>query len=276
MNILQPASKRHSRGRKAHLEYLDTRIVPATVHPALAVAADVASVHAGQQPENIVAGESASQIRHEQRLVKLAERREARLERREMRAERLAARYAARHHITLAGPVQDQVIGAASTSSKSATTTQGTSGPGQSPTGSPPTGSGTGSNVGTSPVGSTAPTSPVSPTNPAGSQGPLPANVSALFDTIYEEYESGTLPASTQQPGQVEIQGSDVGVQIETSNSSEFSMLVADALSLGLQITESSAAYNIVEGFLPISALPAAGQLPGSPSVTPMVYPGVY
>jgi hypothetical protein len=273
MNILQPANKRHSRGRKAHLEYLDARIVPATVHPALAVAAEVASVHAGQQPENIVAGESATQMRHEQRIARLAERREAALERREMRA----ALFAARDHITLAGPVQDQVIGAASTSSKSATATQGTSGPGQSTTGSSPTGSSTGSNVGTSPVGSTPTPLPVTtPTNPAGSQGALPANVSALFDTIYEEYESGTLPASTGKPGQFEIQGSDVGVQIETSNSSEFSTLVADALSLGLQVTESSAAYNIVEGFLPISALPAAAQLPGSPSITPMLNPAVY
>jgi hypothetical protein len=112
-------------------------------------------------------------------------------------------------------------------------------------------------------------------TNPGApvSANPLPANVSTLFDTIYSEYENGTLPSPTVQPGQVEIQGSSVGVQFQTSNSSDFATMLADAESLGLQVTDSSAAYGIVDGYLPIAELPAAAQLPGSPSLTPLLYP---
>jgi hypothetical protein len=280
MNILQCANKRRSRQRTAALEYLDARIVPAVVHPTVAVAADVAGMHSNQQPEDVVASESASQIKHEQRVARLAERREAALERREMRDAALAARYAARHHITLAGAVRDQLISAASTNSTSATTTQSTSGSASSTSGSTSStsgstsaGSGTGSTVGTSPTGSTSPTSPVTTPGSTTSSNPLPANVSTLLDTVYEEYENGTLPASTGQPGGVEIQGSDVGIQIQTSNSSDFNTLVADAESLGLQVTDSSAAYNMVVGFLPISALPGAAQLAGSPSITPLLNP---
>jgi hypothetical protein len=287
MNILQCANKRRSRQRTAALEYLDARIVPAVVHPTVAVAADVAGMHSNQPPENVVPGESASQIKHEQRLARLAERREAKLERREADLERremrdaaLAARYAARHHITLAGAVRDQLISVASTNSTSATATQSTSGSASSTSGSTSStsgstlgGSGTGSTVGTSPAGSSSPTSPVTTPGSTTSSNPLPANVSTLLDTVYEEYENGTLPASTGQPGGVEIQGSDVGIQIQTSNASDFNTLVADAESLGLQVTDSSAAYNIVVGFLPISALPGAAQLAGSPSITPLLYP---
>ncbi len=102
---------------------------------------------------------------------------------------------------------------------------------------------------------------------------PLPVNVSTLLGTIYSEYENGTLPSSTAQPGQVEIQGSNVDVQFQTSNTSDFATMLVDAESLGLQVTVSSAAYGIVDGFLPIAALPAAAQLPSSPSLTPLLYP---
>jgi hypothetical protein len=266
MYIFEHDNKRNSRGRKVHLEYLDARIVPAAVHPTLAVAADVAGVHSEQHRENTVADESAIQIRHEQRIAKLEERREAALERR-------AALYAARHHITLAAPAQNQVIAAASTNSTPATTEQVTSASAQGTSGSSASSSGTGSSVGSATNGSFVPTTPVTTTGSSSPANPLPANVSTLFDTVYEEYENGTLPASTGQHGQVEIQGSDVGVQIQTSNSSDFNTLVADAESLGLQVTDSSAAYNMVVGFLPISALPSAAQLPGSPSITPLLYP---
>jgi hypothetical protein len=129
------------------------------------------------------------------------------------------------------------------------------------------------SSTGSSSTSSSSSGSSSSGSSSSSSANPLPPNVSTLLDTVYEEYENGTLPASTGQPGQVELQGSSVGVQIETSNSSDFSTLVAGLESLGLQVTDSSAAYNLVVGFLPISALPSAAQLVGSPSITPMLYP---
>jgi hypothetical protein len=247
MNILQ-RDKSRSRGRKAHLEYLDARIVPAVVHPTLAVAADVAiaSAHSQQHGENAVAGKFALEIRHEQRIAKFAERRDARLERREAALDRRAALDAARHNLT------------------AATTAQGASG-------SSASSSGAGSSAG--PTTNASPISPATPSSPSVPVNPLPANVSTLFDTVYQEYQNGDLPSGPGKPGQVEIQGSSVGVQIQTSNSSDFSTLVADAESLGLQVTDASAAYNIVVGFLPIAALPSVAQLPGSPSITPLLYP---
>jgi len=94
-----------------------------------------------------------------------------------------------------------------------------------------------------------------------------------LLDTVYEKYENGDLPSPTMQPGQVEIQGSTVGVQIHASNPSDFDTMVADAESLGLQMTDVSDAYDIVVGYLPIAELPSAAQLPGSPSIAPLLYP---
>jgi hypothetical protein len=202
-----------------------------------------------------------------------------------MRTSRLAALDAARHHITLAGPVQDQVIPAASTNSTPGTTALGTSGSGQGSTGSGQgsTGSGQGT-TGSSPSGSTTGSSvgstsgflPAPPvTNPGApvSANPLPVNVSTLLGTIYSEYENGILPSPTVKAGQVEIQGSNVGVQFQTSNASDFATMMADAESLGLQVTVSSAGYGIVDGYLPIAELPAAAQLAGSPSLTPLLYP---
>jgi hypothetical protein len=277
MNNLQQ-DRRHSKRMKAHLEYLETRIVPAATHPTLVLAADLASdrviVHSQQHGQQTGAGEPEIQVRHEHRIAKLAERREAVLERREMTVARRAARYAARHDITLAAPPQDQVIPVASTNSTStpATTAQAT-------IVSSPSGSGTGSSVGSTndpkPVLAETTTSPSVPTttSPSVPVNPLPANASVLLDTVYEEFVNGDLPASTMHPGQVEIQGSNVGIQIQTNNPSDFATIVADAESLGLQVTDASNAYDIVVGFLPIAELPSVAQLPGSPSITPLLDP---
>ena len=99
-----------------------------------------------------------------------------------------------------------------------------------------------------------------------------PITCRRLLDTVYEEYEDGDLP-TTAQPGQVEIQGTNVGVQLTTSNSSDFAAMLSAAESLGLQVTTSSATYNTVVGFLPIAELPAAAQLTGAPSITPLQSP---
>ena len=101
----------------------------------------------------------------------------------------------------------------------------------------------------------------------------MPDNVSTALDTIYTEYENGNL-STTTGPGQVEIQGSSVGVQMRTSNPADFAAMVSNAQSMGMQVTTSSAAYDTVIGFLPISELPAAAQLTGAPAITPLLYPG--
>ncbi len=47
--------------------------------------------------------------------------------------------------------------------------------------------------------------------------------------------------------------------------------MVANAESLGLQVTTVFDSYDMIVGFLPIAQLPAAAQLAGSPSITPVL-----
>jgi hypothetical protein len=271
---------RRSTGRKIHLEYLDDRIVPSTVQPGLAAAAEVATAHAtvnvAEQSQGTATAETKLEMRHENRIIKLEERREAAKEKRDARLEKLAARSAAVHQFSPATIVRAPARQSAASTATSAK---------QSPTVTPqiPSGTFTPAFSTGSPPASTTPVTPVTTTPlpvSSGSSGsttsttsnPLPDNVSTILGTVYEEYQNGALPTSAQ-PGQVEIQGSSVGVQMRSSNSADFAAMVSAAQSLGLQVTTSSAAYDMVIGFLPISELPAAAQLTGAPAITPLLYP---
>jgi hypothetical protein len=89
---------------------------------------------------------------------------------------------------------------------------------------------------------------------------------------VYQEFQNGDLP-TTNEPGQVEIQGNNVGIQIHSSDPTDFASMVANAENLGLQVTIESDSFDIVVGFLPIANLPAIAQLSGSPSITPVLTP---
>ena len=89
---------------------------------------------------------------------------------------------------------------------------------------------------------------------------------------MYQEFQNGDLP-TTNEPGQVEIQGINVGIQIHSSDPTDFASMVANAENLGLQVTIMSDSFDIVVGFLPIADLPAIAQLSGSPSITPVFNP---
>jgi hypothetical protein len=293
--------KRHSRDHKAHLEYLDNRIVPSTLQLNL-IPAEVATVHASvqssQHHEESATAESRIEIRRENRMAEIAERREKALERREARAERIAARHQFSPAVVPGSPAR-QLAAAIST------TGAGASGSGQSTGGSPPSGSSTGPGgissttmpvtttpittapVSTTPI-TTAPelttpvtttpitTAPVSTTpvttSPTSPSLPLPANASTLLATVYQELQNGDLP-TTNESGQVEIQGNNVGIQIHSSDPTDFASMVANAENLGLLVTIESDSFDIVVGFLPISNLPAIAQLSGSPSITPVFTP---
>ena len=268
--------KRHSRDHKAHLEYLDNRIVPSTLQLNL-IPAEVATVHASvqssQHHEESATAESRIEIRRENRMAEIAERREKALERREARAERIAARHQFSPAVVPGSPAR-QLAAAIST------TGAGASGSGQSTGGSPPSGSSTGPGgissptmpVTTTPI-TTAPvsTTPVT-TSPTSPSLPLPANASTLLATVYQELQNGDLP-TTNESGQVEIQGNNVGIQIHSSDPTDFASMVANAENLGLLVTIESDSFDIVVGFLPISNLPAIAQLSGSPSITPVFNP---
>jgi hypothetical protein len=268
--------KRHSRDHKAHLEYLDNRIVPSTLQLNL-MPAEVATVHASvqsaQHHEESATAESRIEIRRENRMAEIAERREKALERREARAERIAARHQFSPAVVPESPARELAAAIS-------TTGVGASGSGQSTGGSPPSGSSTGPGgissptmpVTTTPI-TTAPvsTTPVT-TSPTSPSLPLPANASTLLAPVYQEFQNGDLP-TTNEPGQVEIQGNNVGIQIYSSDPTDFAFMVANAEDLGLQVTIESDSFDIVVGFLPIANLPAIAQLSGSPSITPVLTP---
>jgi hypothetical protein len=92
------------------------------------------------------------------------------------------------------------------------------------------------------------------------------------LDTIYQEYENGDL-TSSNAPNQVEIQGTNVGIDVHAATASDFNSMVSALQALGMQVTSSSDADDVVEGFLPIAQLPAAAQVVGSPAIAPIFNP---
>ena len=281
MNILKQ-DRRRSRVRKASLEILDERIVPSSVQPGLAAAAEVATVHASAESAGTTIAISQIQIRHENRMIRIEERHELKIERRDARLARLAELKSAAHHFSAAVVVETPAAQAAAMASATARRARAASGSSQG-NGSSSTGSST------LPTGITHPMTPVSTTPGTGSgtsgtgsgtssgsgsttSTPLPANVSSLLGTVYQEFQNGDLP-TTAKPGQVEIQGTNVGIQIRSTSPSNFSATVAAAESLGLQVTIISDTFDTVVGFLPIAQLPAVAQLTGSPSIAPVLYP---
>ncbi len=111
-----------------------------------------------------------------------------------------------------------------------------------------------------------------------GSPTGLPANVSQTLDVIYSAYEQnpGGFPANvptTDGANMVVIQGTSVGIQVQDSNPAQFDTLLTDLQNAGMQVTLSSAQYGTVVGMVPISQLPAVGQLPEVTSVTPLFRP---
>ena len=266
MNTLQ-RDKRRSRRQLAQLECLDDRIVPSTIQPHMGAVAEVMSTHASvisaqQKSEETAAAESRIQIRHENRMIKLEERREARL-----------AKLTARREFSPAIVDEAPTSQAAATTSKATTTVRVTSGGSSQPSGgSASSGSGTGSTSGSTGSGSTTTVVATLSETTSTTTNPLPINVSVPLNTVYEEYMNGDLPTGSK-PGQVEIEGTNVGVVMRSSNSSDFETMVASAESLGLQVSTESAAYDTVVGFLPIAELPAAAQIAGSPVILPLMSP---
>ncbi len=263
MNTSARIQKRNMRKRTLSLEQLDARIVPS------GVAAAAAAVQA-----EAVTDAARGILRHELRVERLIRRHELQVARLGARELRLEARYAARHHLdatVTAVPAVPVASGSqpVSTSPSAATPTAPVSVSSPS-SNSPPVVTTPPSNP-TTPVSTTG-TAPSSPTTPVSTTGPLPSNVASALDTIYEEYENGTLPTSNG-PGQIEIQGNDVGVMIKVTNPSDFGTVSADAQALGLQVTGTSPSTDTIAGWLPISELPAVAQFADAPIIVPIYGP---
>jgi hypothetical protein len=115
------------------------------------------------------------------------------------------------------------------------------------------------------------------PTNPPAN-GSLPPNVPPLVATIYQQYEQwvaggqqGTFVSS--ETAVVEIQGTNVGIEVHDGNPADFTTLGAELQNLGMQVTSSSATYGIYTGFVPIGQIPAVAQLPQTPNLSALLYP---
>jgi hypothetical protein len=95
--------------------------------------------------------------------------------------------------------------------------------------------------------------------------------VALALDTIYEQYENGTLGTPTGgRP--IQIQGANVGVMIHVTDPAEFAADAAAAVALGLQVNASSPQTDTIAGMLPIAELPAAAQL-AAVTITPVYVP---
>jgi hypothetical protein len=100
--------------------------------------------------------------------------------------------------------------------------------------------------------------------------------VSQQLVTVYEEFLNGDLPTTRNQPGEPVIQGTNVEIQIHTTNPSEYDSTEAAAVSLGMQVTMTDPGYDVMVGFVPIAQLPAIGAIAGAPSISPITYPQLH
>jgi hypothetical protein len=89
----------------------------------------------------------------------------------------------------------------------------------------------------------------------------LPSNVSAQLQALYNAYQSaGGGSTAPSEPG-LQISGSSVEVSIKVSQGTAFDTALADLQKDGMQVSSSSSTYNLIDGLLPISELPAAAQV---------------
>jgi hypothetical protein len=100
----------------------------------------------------------------------------------------------------------------------------------------------------------------VTSTNPGDIQnGPL-AKAGQDLIAIYEAFEQNNgATLSSDAPGQVEVSGSNVGVDIRAT-AGNFSNVVSSLNSLGMQIQVQNANDGVIEGLLPIGQLLPAAQ----------------
>jgi hypothetical protein len=243
--------KRTRRQASFTLESLDSRLV-------LSAAAAGAAAGAVVTP-------------HEAKLARVEARHEAKLARIEARHEARLAAFAAAHP---ASPIAIEIGGGTSTStSATAATSAATSASSATPT---PVTSATSVSGGTVTPNEATPALPAPTTTGQAATGALPANVAAPLQSLYTEYEaagSGTFTPSQPTDGLLQISGDSVEVSINVASGSAFDTALSQLETDGMQVTASSSTYNVIQGMLPISELPAAAQLPSS--VNPISAPSL-
>jgi hypothetical protein len=113
---------------------------------------------------------------------------------------------------------------------------------------------------------------PVTTPTTAAQATPM-ANVTSDLKAVFSAFQGGsTTPTLTTQFPMLRFQGNSVGVNIKASNGN-FAAMVTALTNLGMTINTQSAAFGLVEGFLPINQLPTASALPAVASIVPNFKP---
>jgi len=100
--------------------------------------------------------------------------------------------------------------------------------------------------------------------------GPL-AKAGQDLITIYQEFQQqGDATFTSSKAGLIEIQGTNVGVDVHMAAGIDFNAFVSGLTKLGMQVRAQDATNGTVEGLLPISQLPSVAQNPQTLSVSPI------
>lgn len=226
--------RRPRRQDRPHLEGLDDRLVLSAATPA-----------AGAVAELVSQVQEARTDRHEARLARIHARHEA----------RLAALAAA--HFSASTPVTTPATGASAPGSAIS--------PGASPV-TAATSSASGTAGGADPSGPANPAGVVSGATPQTTTSTLPDNVAAVLQAVYAEYESDTSSFKPSLPSDnlLVISGDNVEVSLKIGSSTNFAQALSQLKTDGMQVSSSSATYNLIVGMLPIAQLPAAASIAAS------------
>ncbi len=105
--------------------------------------------------------------------------------------------------------------------------------------------------------------------------GPM-ANLGTAVVGIYQEYmQSGGGPAQVAAANPlIEFQNGMIGMQVK-SLGGDFSQFTSQLTDVGMQITNSSAYYGLVDGFVPINDLPSIAEMPQTEAGQALYYPFV-
>jgi len=92
--------------------------------------------------------------------------------------------------------------------------------------------------------------------------------------TIYEAFQQGGAAALTSNgPGSVMVQGTNVGIAAHMASGGNFGTYVSSLVSQGMQIRAQDSASGTVEGLLPINQLVAVAQNQQTLSISPTYNP---
>jgi len=247
------------------LETLDDRLVLS------AAAAGTVAEAAGTRAAIMEHRHEVRVARHEAKLARAEAKHEAKLARMEARAA-MVAPVSITASGSAAGSASAHATGASASGSATSTaspTALSTTSSDLNPTTHVPNNSGSTMSTGTGTSTGTG--------SGSSSPGPLSANVAAALQSLYQEFQNAggdnSFSPSLPTDNMLEISGNSVGVDLKMSSSGDFSTFLSQLQSDGLQVTNSSATYGLVEGMLPISDLPTIAQ--AATSVTPMSPPTI-